>query len=1221
MASLPLDVEREWHGVEITYDGASVRLQLDSNTKIIQNLQYLELGSMIPIKHVTYHGDNSYLRIPSETKGDNSVYSAAFDLRTYDINATLLFVDMGHGVNITVDLEDNMHLLAIYMDGESVVQILYELYTGGIPNSMGFKGCMKDVLIDGKDMDLSRLNPQDITMATVGRYVLKKAALMEDNAIRRGADLPVTVLIQGIPVPFAIHSCNCDAGSSVPASDSGYLSEKSHLPVTQVRFGDTGTIDDDKEGRFRVGPVVCQGDTVLDNTVTFNKLGASTKLPLTFTETPLDLSFQFRTGIRRAYLIHAQGLTDPKDGAIVNALAIRLSGSFSLVVDFILNKKRIIFKKDVTFRLNDNRWHSVYFEFNVIEATVIVDGETGRIWRTEAWTPKYDFRTKEPIVVGNSLKGVNGFLGCMRELQLNGRYVDLIGASKRPKVSTGVQPDLGAHIKADGGIMYRLDKRLSEEERIFRTLKFGFKTTRNLGVLTHITNAHPGFPDFISIELGTDGRVLIYIDVGHGEDTIHSSAGKVNDGKIHHLVLTYNRSEEEIVLKVDTVTDVFNLTRTPTGVDTVLDTPKRLYIARVARTVPGAGFEGCIFRLLYNDHPVLQDVFLNPTPQHVFLVGRGKIRRSSCGLSESVPREIRQLHGPQPLPPGNTGVSAPQSPIVTNLTARVSLDVVETLERSHVMAGFQEVTCRANGAPSPIYTWLKNGGPLSCPHLVVPGGLLLMPEDDRLDGSYQCVAHNANGRALSDKVHFQAPRITALRSVRRHKLVIREGGFLRLECSEHVDSLPATKTSWLYKSSMTNNTRIFQSPTGALNILPVMQSDTGSNFTCVKTNELLDVSIKVKVITLTVIRVTVKDSSKSAQVDTRLVYKTPPPLTAFIGQTVRLECLLKGEAAQELKWHRQNITDDATLRWEFENNGRQLLITNVTESDQGWYFCSTSIATYARFFVDITSPPIWTKGLKSTTVYRGDQANFTCVSRSAAGEPLPRKPRWFKNGRRLLGDKRHTFRENNTILTIKNVTKEKDFQTIQCNVSNHRGYSFAEAVLDIVEPLQIVAHTREVSATRGETVSIQVSVTLDKKLDATFTWLKTDQHIGKLKTTNSDPRKVFKVTSTRNTSTLTLNTQHVADEDVMSYTGYYVCVVTDGVGERTTQGKIVITLPLSPQPGDDSSILYGLAIAITLGVVFIGAVVGIICITRRRKKGRQDEVAELPLKSPVGSTS
>lgn len=79
-----------------------------------------------------------------------------------------------------------------------------------------------------------------------------------------------------------------------------------------------------------------------------------------------------------------------------------MTGSFSLVVDFTLNKKRTIFKKDVPFRLNDNKWHSVYFEFNVIEATVTVDGDSGRVWRTEGWTPKYDFRTKKPLVVGKA---------------------------------------------------------------------------------------------------------------------------------------------------------------------------------------------------------------------------------------------------------------------------------------------------------------------------------------------------------------------------------------------------------------------------------------------------------------------------------------------------------------------------------------------------------------------------------------------------------------------------------------------------------------------------------------------------------------------------------------------------------------------------------------------------------------------------------------------------
>lgn len=41
--------------------------------------------------------------------------------------------------------------------------------------------------------------------------------------------------------------------------------------------------------------------------------------------------------------------------------------------------------------------------------------------------------------------------------------------------------------------------------------------------------------------------------------------------------------------------------------------------------------------------------------------------------------------------------------MVTNITSRVSLDAVERLGRSRVMDGFQEVTCRASGAPAPMY--------------------------------------------------------------------------------------------------------------------------------------------------------------------------------------------------------------------------------------------------------------------------------------------------------------------------------------------------------------------------------------------------------------------------------------------------------------------------------------------------------------------------------------
>lgn len=42
--------------------------------------------------------------------------------------------------------------------------------------------------------------------------------------------------------------------------DSGDIREKEHLPIKQVRFGDTGTPLDEKEGRFKVGPLMCEGD-------------------------------------------------------------------------------------------------------------------------------------------------------------------------------------------------------------------------------------------------------------------------------------------------------------------------------------------------------------------------------------------------------------------------------------------------------------------------------------------------------------------------------------------------------------------------------------------------------------------------------------------------------------------------------------------------------------------------------------------------------------------------------------------------------------------------------------------------------------------------------------------------------------------------------------------------------------------------------------------------
>ena len=51
--------------------------------------------------------------------------------------------------------------------------------------------------------------------------------------------------------------CNCDKNDATWREDSGFLTEKSHLPVVQLKFGDTGS--DDEEGYHTLGKLKCYG--------------------------------------------------------------------------------------------------------------------------------------------------------------------------------------------------------------------------------------------------------------------------------------------------------------------------------------------------------------------------------------------------------------------------------------------------------------------------------------------------------------------------------------------------------------------------------------------------------------------------------------------------------------------------------------------------------------------------------------------------------------------------------------------------------------------------------------------------------------------------------------------------------------------------------------------------------------------------------------------------
>ena len=89
--------------------------------------------------------------------------------------------------------------------------------------------------------------------------------------------------------------------------DDGFLRHKEHLPVIELRFGDTGTLDDQKWGMHTLGPLRCYDDSLFDNTVTFRKADATIELPTFEGGVSGDIRFQFKTTTENGILLQNTG--------------------------------------------------------------------------------------------------------------------------------------------------------------------------------------------------------------------------------------------------------------------------------------------------------------------------------------------------------------------------------------------------------------------------------------------------------------------------------------------------------------------------------------------------------------------------------------------------------------------------------------------------------------------------------------------------------------------------------------------------------------------------------------------------------------------------------------------------------------------------------------------------------------------------------------------------
>ncbi|KAJ8252791.1 hypothetical protein GJAV_G00205620 [Gymnothorax javanicus] len=229
--------------------------------------------------------------------------------------------------------------------------------------------------------------------------------------------------------------CNCDANRDFWVNDTGLLSYKDHLPVSEIAIGDTNRTG--AEAIYRVGPLHCSGDRFYWNAASFYLASSYLHFPTFQAEVSADISFYFKTTTPAGVFLENLGLRD--------FIRLELSTPLSVAFTFDVGNGPVVLLVKSQVPLNDKQWHYVRAERNVKEASLQVDQLPPRFLEAP---PNGHFRLQlnGQLFVGGTVSRQSGFLGCIRGLKLNGRALDL---EERARSAPGVSPGCPGHCSSD----------------------------------------------------------------------------------------------------------------------------------------------------------------------------------------------------------------------------------------------------------------------------------------------------------------------------------------------------------------------------------------------------------------------------------------------------------------------------------------------------------------------------------------------------------------------------------------------------------------------------------------------------------------------------------------------------------------------------------------------------------------------------------------------------
>ncbi|XP_018424066.1 PREDICTED: contactin-associated protein-like 5 [Nanorana parkeri] len=466
--------------------------------------------------------------------------------------------------------------------------------------------------------------------------------------------------------------CNCDADRPDWTNDTGFLTFKEHLPVSQIVITDTNRPG--SEAAWKIGPLRCYGDRNFWNSASFSSTVSYLYFPTFHSDFSTDIAFFFKTNSSSGVFLESLGVKD--------FIRVQLSSPYQVTFSFDAGNGPMEVSLQSVTALNDGQWHHVRAERNIKETSLVVDNQPRKLVQTP-----FDGRPRPllnaQLYVGGTASKQRGFMGCVRYLQLNGQTLDL---EERAKVTPGIRPGCPGHCSSYGNLCHNngkcMEKRngytcdctnsafegpycKKEVSAMFEAgtsvtyvfqepypvsrnsnasasaiyadtvisrenIAFSFVTAQAPSLLLYLDSF---YQDYLAVLLCRNGSLQVRYKVG--TDAVHVltvNSKRLDNRKLHYVKI--NREGKEMMIQIDKIikerhnfsSDVYFKAIKSLTMGKVLDNPRLDPEVTKANSL---GFIGCLSSVQYNQLAPLKAALRHPSTAPVTVIG--SLSECSCG--------------------------------------------------------------------------------------------------------------------------------------------------------------------------------------------------------------------------------------------------------------------------------------------------------------------------------------------------------------------------------------------------------------------------------------------------------------------------------------------------------------------------------------------------------------------------------------------------------------